>query len=71
MNTIEINQQPIELFKLLKFEGLVESGAMAKIVIADGYVKLNGAVETQKRKKVMVGDVVEFAEQQFEVKLAE
>ncbi len=71
MNIIEINQEPIELFKLLKFEGLVESGAMAKNVIADGYVKLNGAVETQKRKKVMVGDIVEFAEQQFEVKLAE
>ncbi|MBS9780410.1 MAG: RNA-binding S4 domain-containing protein [Moraxellaceae bacterium] len=70
MNTIEINQEPIELFKLLKFEGLVESGAMAKNVIADGYVKLNGAVETQKRKKVMVGDIVEFAEQEFEVKLA-
>ncbi len=69
MNTIEINQEPIELFKLLKFEGLVESGAMAKTVIADGYVKLNGAVETQKRKKVMVGDVVEFSEQQFIVKL--
>ncbi len=69
MNIIEINQEPIELFKLLKFEGLVESGAMAKMVIADGHVKLNGVTETQKRKKVMAGDVVEFAEQEFEVKL--
>ncbi len=69
MNTIEINQEPIELYKLLKFEGLVESGARAKTVIADGAVRLNGAIETQKRKKVMAGDVVEFAEQEFEVRL--
>ena len=30
-------------------------------MIADGLVRLNGVVETRKRKKVMTGDVIEFA----------
>ena len=50
----------IELNKLLKFENLVESGGLAKIVIAEGMVTLNGEVITQTRKKVFDGDVVEF-----------
>jgi len=60
MNPVAINREPIELFKLLKFEGLVGSGGEAKAVIADGRVMVNGEVETRKRKKLMVGDVVEF-----------
>jgi len=60
MNPVAINREPIELFKLLKFEGLVGSGGEAKAVIADGQVMVNGEVETRKRKKLMVGDVVEF-----------
>ncbi len=69
MNTIEINQEPTELYKILKFEGLAPSGAMAKSVIAEGEVKLNGAIETQKRKKIMAGDVIEFAGESFEIRL--
>lgn len=70
INTIEINHQPVELFKILKFEGLVESGGMAKTLIADGHVKVNGEVETQKRKKIVDGDVIEFDGSQFAIKLA-
>lgn len=60
--TIEvvINRQPVELHKLLKFEGLVASGGDAKTVISEGLVQVNGQVETQKRKKIVDGDVVEF-----------
>ncbi len=69
INTIEINQQPVELFKILKFEGLVASGGMAKTLIADGHVKVNDVVETQKRKKIVDGDVIEFDGSRFEIKL--
>jgi len=55
-----MNRQPIELFKILKFEGLVNSGGQAKMLIADGQVKLNGKIETQKSKKILSGDVIEF-----------
>ncbi|WP_431356334.1 ribosome-associated protein YbcJ, partial [Enterobacter kobei] len=39
----------VELCDLLKLEGWSESGAQAKIAIADGLVKVDGAVETRKR----------------------
>jgi len=57
---IQLAQQPIELCKLLKVANLVSGGGEAKVVISDGYVSLNGAVEFQKRKKIYHNDVVEF-----------
>ena len=60
MRDVEIKKQPIELFKLLKFESLVASGGEAKAVIANGRVKVNGLTETRKRKKIVSNDVVEF-----------
>ncbi|MEE4253050.1 MAG: RNA-binding S4 domain-containing protein [Desulfuromusa sp.] len=50
----------IELYKVLKIEGLSSSGGEAKAVIAEGQVLVNGVVETQKRKKIVVGDIIEF-----------
>lgn len=69
MKTVLINREPVELFKLLKFEGLVGSGGEAKMVVADGLVTLNGVVETRKRKKIVAGDVVEFNREQMLVAL--
>ncbi|WP_440874070.1 RNA-binding S4 domain-containing protein [Thalassotalea sp. PLHSN55] len=57
---VEIDQQPVELCKLLKIANLVGGGGEAKIVISEGYVLLNGEVEFQKRKKVVEHDIVEF-----------
>jgi ribosome-associated protein len=60
--SVVLTQSPTELYKILKFEGLASSGAEAKIAIADGLVKLNGIVELQKRKKIVAGDIIEFAD---------
>lgn len=57
---IQLDQQPIELCKLLKVADLVAGGGEAKVVISEGYVLLNGEVEYQKRKKVYHNDIVEF-----------
>lgn len=57
---IQLDQQPIELCKLLKVADLVAGGGEAKVVISQGYVLLNGEVEYQKRKKVYHNDVVQF-----------
>ena len=65
MNDVVINREPVELYKVLKFEGLVGSGGEAKLVISNGLVRLNGQVETRKRKKVVAGDVIEFNEMQM------
>jgi ribosome-associated protein len=46
----------IELFKLIKVLDLVDTGAQAKMIVADGYVLRNGEVELRKRAKIVVGD---------------
>jgi ribosome-associated protein len=66
---VEITRQPIELFKILKFEGLVNSGGQAKLVIADSQVLLNGSVETQKSKKIVSGDVITFMDNTLQILL--
>ena len=61
MREVKIDKAPVALYKILKFEGIVASGGEAKTVIADGLVRVNEAVETQKRKQIVVGDTIEFA----------
>ena len=58
----------IELNNLLKVTGLCESGGLAKILIGDGQVKVNGKVELRKRCKIRTGQVVEFEGQKVTVK---
>jgi ribosome-associated protein len=57
----------IELNKLLKITGLVGTGGEANTFIVDGEVLVNGAVETQKRKKLRDGDVVQFQGQEVKI----
>lgn len=70
MRDVVINKEPVELYKILKFEGLVGSGAEAKAQVAEGQVRVNGVVETQKRKKIVGGDVIEFGSDTLNIKLA-
>lgn len=60
MRVVEIEEEPIELYKILKFENMVQSGGEAKFVIAEGLVRVNGEIETRKRKKIFSGDIIEF-----------
>ena len=60
MQTLKLRDEFIKLGQALKAAGLVESGVDAKFVIQDGLVKVNGNVETQRGKKLVSGDVVEF-----------
>ncbi len=67
---VEIFREPIELYKILKFENMVGSGGEAKAAVAAGHVLLNGQIETQKRKKIMAGDIIEFAEEKIRITLS-
>lgn len=60
MEIIKLRDEFIKLGQALKAAGLVESGVDAKLVILDGQVKVNGAVELQRGKKLHAGDVVEY-----------
>ena len=67
MRDVEITREPVELYKILKFEGLLSSGGEAKQVIAAGLVLVNGQVETRKRKKIVSGDVIEFNNEKLRI----
>ena len=67
MQEIKIKDEFIKLGQALKLAGLVDSGVEAKIVIQDGEVKLNGSVETQRGKKLVSGDVVEYNGNSFKI----
>lgn len=60
MEQIKLRDEYIKLGQALKAAGLAESGVDAKFMIQDGLVKVNGAVETQRGKKLYDGDEVEF-----------
>ena len=64
---IKILEENIELYKVLKFEGVTSSGGEAKSVIAEGQVRVNGTVETRKRRKIVSGDIVEFGKEKFRI----
>ena len=70
LRVVEISREPVELYKILKFEGMVASGGQAKAVIAEGQVLVNGKTETQKRKKIVAGDTIEFNGQTIAIQLA-
>jgi len=69
MREVTVSSEPIELYKLLKFESMVSSGGEAKHVIAEGQVLVNGKVEIQKRKKIVSGDSVEFGKEKIHIQL--
>jgi ribosome-associated protein len=70
MKDVEITEEPVELCRILKFENMVASGGEAKHVIAEGLVKVNGDVETRKRKKIFSGDIIEFGNTKIRLTIA-
>lgn len=67
---VVVREVPIELCQFLKFGGLTGTGGEAKQVISQGLVTLNGVVETQKRKKLLLGDRVSYDGKTIVVALA-
>lgn len=63
----QLTQDYIELMKLLKLLGLVETGGHAKMVIEEGLVKYNNETEFRKRKKLFKGDVVLFNDHEINI----
>ena len=57
---VKIDTEFIKLQDLLKYSGLCETGGQAKVLIQDGYVKVNGEVCTMRGKKMRNGDVAEL-----------
>ena len=69
MEIIKLRDEYIKLGQALKAAGLVESGVDAKFAIEDGLVKVNGAVEYQRGKKLRGGDVVSYQGETIKIEL--
>jgi len=65
MRDVILKTEPVELHKILKFEGMVPSGGVAKLAIEAGDVLVNGEVDTRKRKKIVAGDIIEFNDEKI------
>lgn len=60
ISEISIKEEFIRLDQALKLAGFVMTGGMAKMIIQDGLVTVNGEVCTQRGKKLRLGDTAEF-----------
>ncbi len=60
METLAIHDEYIELYKILKIENMAASGGEAKFLISEGLVRVNGQVDTRKRRKTRPGETVEY-----------
>ena len=66
---IEITGEFIKLDQLLKFSQVADTGAIAKEMILDGIISVNGEICTQRGRKIRPGDVVfaDFEDEGFEL----
>ncbi|WP_345972225.1 RNA-binding S4 domain-containing protein [Sulfurimonas diazotrophicus] len=60
--TYTIEDEYIELYKLIKLLDLVDSGGQAKQLIEDELVYRNGEIETRKRAKIRPGETIHIGE---------
>ena len=66
---VKITTEYIKLDQLLKLSGIAETGSMAKEMILDGIVAVNGEVCTMRGKKLRPSDTVsvDFGDEKHEV----
>ena len=60
MVEFKLTGEHIALFQLLKATHLCGTGGEAKIMIAERLVTVDGDIETRLRKKIRVGETVEY-----------
>lgn len=73
MSTLEfeLRGDHIDLGALLKATGLAGSGGTAKALIVEGAVRVNGEIETRRRRKLRAGDSVMLGDAQVLLRQAE
>jgi len=60
---VPISSDSIRLGQFLKYAGMIDSGADAKGVIADGLVRVNDTVEIRRGRQLRRGDTVAFGDE--------
>lgn len=65
--TYTLENDTIELYKLIKVLDLVDTGGQAKLLIENGHVLRNGVVETRKRAKIAKGEKILIGDVTIEI----
>lgn len=63
MDDVPIRDETIRLGQFLKLAGLIDSGADAKAVIAEGLVSVNGEIDLRRGRQLRAGDEISIAGQ--------
>ena len=66
-NEQPLDGQPPRLDQFLKFCGIVDTGGQAKLLIQGGEVLVNGELETRRRRKLDLDDVVQIEGTEYRV----
>ena len=66
-DSVPIRDESIRLGQFLKLADLVDTGADAKPLLAEGAVSVNGETETRRGRQLRKGDVVTFADHSVRV----
>ena len=67
MEQLIIRDESIRLGQALKLHGIAEDGFMAKNLVQDGQVSVNGEVETRRGATLVIGDRVSALGVEFEI----
>ena len=60
MREIIIYTPLIQLDQLLKWEGIVDTGGQVRPMLEAGMIRVNGEIATERRKKIIPGDIIEI-----------
>ena len=67
MIDIPIDSEFIKLDQFLKLAEITSTGGHSKILIQEGWVKVNGEIELRRGRKLKPGDVVEVEDEKLRV----
>lgn len=60
-STFPIHTEYIDLLQFLKATGIAATGGEAKMLVDEGFVRVNGEDESRRRRKLRPGDRVDIA----------
>ncbi len=64
-----VSGNTIKLDQFLKWVGMAQTGGQAKLLIQQGFVLVNGTLETRRGRQLVSGDRVTVGQRTFEVEL--
>lgn len=69
MTEIPIRPGTITLMQVLKLAGIAEHGGDAGGLVVEGFVKVNGQLESRKRRQLQAGDLIQVRAPGLKVQL--